>query len=261
MRDHNRCRVLVLFAPDGESGKTNESAVAYSSRRRLEGFILIHFEPMSYKEEEFHERMYIYFSRLFERHRNIHKLLIPIAIFTGEDKRDHPDKLQMSIPGHEILRFQFLKVELINNDWRKFIDSENPVAAALLAKMGYNKKEAREVRAAYLRMLLRLRKKLNPAQLALVMSVADLYFKPDVEQDKQLLQEMREEFPEEDETIMQLMPAWSREGYEKGMVEGESKVIRKLLDKGFSLTTIAETLEMSEEEIRKLIDGRGVEPS
>lgn len=222
----------------------------------IDGFILIHFEPMASREATFHERMFIYFSRLFERHRNVHKLLIPIAIFTGKGKRDHPNKLVMSIPDHEILRFQFLKVELANQHWRKFIDSDNPVAAALLAKMRYNKKESREVRAAYLRMLLRLRKKLDQAQLALVMSVADLYFKPDLGQDEQLLRQLREEFPEEGESIMKLMPAWSREGYEKGIIEGKSEgrseVIRKFLDKGFSAEMIAKTLEVPEEEIRRL---------
>jgi len=51
----------------------------------------------------------------------------------------------MEIPGHEILRFQFLKVELRNQNWRQFIQSDNPVAAALLAKMGYNERERRQV--------------------------------------------------------------------------------------------------------------------
>ncbi|MBP2111844.1 hypothetical protein [Paenibacillus silagei] len=52
----------------------------------------------------------------------------------------------MSIPEHSILRFQFLKVELRKQNWRRFIDSDNAVAAALLAKMGYTTREAREVR-------------------------------------------------------------------------------------------------------------------
>ncbi|MFD1907187.1 hypothetical protein ACFTAO_19475 [Paenibacillus rhizoplanae] len=47
----------------------------------LEGYILIHLEPQSYRDNEFRERMFIYFSRLFERYRKDHKLIIPIAIF------------------------------------------------------------------------------------------------------------------------------------------------------------------------------------
>src|SRR5690606_9578530 len=100
----------------------------------------------------FHERMYIYFSRLFEKYRKTYPIIIPIAIFSDDHARDEPSTLSMLIPGLEILRFEFLKVELKRQDWRKFVKSDNPVAAALLGKMGYNKEEAREVRTAYLRM-------------------------------------------------------------------------------------------------------------
>ncbi|MFC5405954.1 hypothetical protein [Cohnella soli] len=82
-----------------------------------------------------------------------------------------------------IIEFRFFKVELRRQNWREFITSDNPIAAALLAKMGYNKTEEREVRAAYLRMILRIRKKLDDAKLALIMSVADLYFEPNDAQD------------------------------------------------------------------------------
>ncbi|MMZ69044.1 hypothetical protein D1872_318040 [compost metagenome] len=88
----------------------------------------------------------------------------------------------MSIPGHVILKFQFLKVELYSNHWRNFIHSNNPVAAALLAKMGYNKGEEREIRFSFLRMMLGLRKKLDDARIALIMSIADMYFQPDRQQ-------------------------------------------------------------------------------
>ncbi len=103
---------------------------------------------------------------------------------------------------------------------RRFIDSDNPVAAALLAKMRYNESEIREVRFAYLRMLLRLRRKLDDAKLALIMSVADLYNKCDIREDESLLQELGEKYPEEGDIVDKLMPAWSREGYEKGIKEG-----------------------------------------
>ncbi|WP_207952753.1 GTPase [Paenibacillus agricola] len=74
----------------------------------------------------------------------------------------------MSIPGHEILRFQYLKVELKKQHWRRFIDSTNPGAAALLAKMAYTKDEKRQVRTAFLRKMLRLRKDLDDARVSLI---------------------------------------------------------------------------------------------
>ena len=92
----------------------------------------------------------------------------------------------LSFPPREIIRFRYLKVTLQKLNWRKFIDSDNPVAAALLAKMGYNRGERRELRTAYLRMLFRMREKENIAKVALIMSVADLYFKPIEEEDRSI---------------------------------------------------------------------------
>jgi len=218
----------------------------------LDAYVLIHFEPQSYKEADFNERMFIYFSRLFERHRKEHRLIIPIAIFTADDVKDEPDTLAMAIPNHSILHFQFLKVELRNNDWRRFIESDNPVAAALLAKMGYNEKEKREVRTAYLHMILRLQAKLDDARLALIMSVADLYFQPNEKEEESILRELREQYPGEGERIMELMPAWKKWGKEEGREEERQQIIRKLLDKGFDPEKIADTLELPIDEVRKV---------
>ncbi|MCM3700777.1 hypothetical protein [Paenibacillus macerans] len=56
--------------------------------------------------------------------------------------------------------------------------------------------------------------------MALIMSVADLYFNTDPEQDRKLLEELKEQYPEEGESIMELMPAWKRWGYEEGLEKG-----------------------------------------
>lgn len=159
------------------------------------------------------------------------------------------------------LRYRFLKVELKRHHWRRFIESDNPVAAALLAIMAYNKAEARDVRFAYLRMILRLRTKLDDARMALIMSVADLYFDPKQETDEALLRELHEQYPEEGVADMELMPAWKRWGYEKGIEEGLKKgeekakqmFIRKMLAKGFTPEQVAETIEVPLEEVTKAI--------
>ncbi|WP_342550108.1 Rpn family recombination-promoting nuclease/putative transposase [Paenibacillus sp. FSL P2-0089] len=235
----------------------------------LDGYILIHLEPQSYRDSRFHERMFIYFSRLFERYRKEHKLIIPIAIFTSDEIREEQDTLEMVIPEHQILRFQFLKVELRKQNWRRFIDSDNAVAAALLAKMGYTTREAREVRREFLRMFMKLKTRLDQGRLALVMSVADLYFQPDRVQDEEIIKELMIQYPEEGEAIMELMPAWKRWGYEEGIAEGieqgmekgiekgiekgQAEIIRKLLLHGFTPEAVSKAVELPVDEIKKLM--------
>ncbi|MDG0790920.1 hypothetical protein OMP38_08605 [Cohnella ginsengisoli] len=41
-------------------------------------------------------------------------------------------------------------------DWRAFVGSENPVAAALLSSLDYNKSGSLQVKPAFLQMLIRL---------------------------------------------------------------------------------------------------------
>jgi predicted transposase/invertase (TIGR01784 family) len=66
-----------------------------------------------------------------------------------------------------------------------------------------------------------------------------------------ILQALLEEFPEEGEQIMELMPASERWALEKGKKEGELETIRKLLDNGFEPEKVAEALKIPVAEVRK----------
>jgi len=268
--DHGHTRFLMqelLVDIVGEEAKVLDLLLE-TRYRKLDACILLHLEPQAYPQKDFRERMFIYFARLFERHRKEHKLIIPIAIFLSDEGEEEPDVFEMALPEREILRFSFLKVELKKLNWRRFVSSDNPVAAALLVKMGYNKKEKREIRAAYLRMILRLRIKQDEARMALLMSVADIYFEPDRTEDEEILLELMAENPEESEAVMELMPAWKRWGYEEGVQEGLEKgieqgiekgmeteraiLVRRMLAKGFTPEQVADTLDLAVSDVRKL---------
>lgn len=259
LMDHRHTRLLMqelLVDVVGEEALKVDLLVE-TRLRDTDAYVLVHLEPQSYKQSDFRERMFIYFSRLFERHRKEHKLIVPIAIFTYDDVREEPDTLSMGIADEEIVRFRFWKVELKKQDWRSFIGSNNPVAAALLAKMGYTRSERRQVRTAFLRMMLRLRKTLDSARMAMIMSVADLYFEPVREEDEAIMRELAKENPEEGEAIMELMPAWKKWGFDEGVEKGIEKerehTVKKLLAKGFSPEKVADTIELPIEEVRKFL--------
>ena len=128
------------------------------------------------------------------------------------------------------------------------------------------------MRSAYMRMLLRLSYKLDNARMALLMSVADLYFEPDRDEDKKLLDEILQDHPKERVKLMELMPAWKRWGYEEGIQEGLEKgkaegkaegkvegmaeeraaIVRRMLAKGFTPGQVVDTLEIPLTEVEKL---------
>lgn len=99
--------------------------------------IIVHFESQAQFQEQFAERMFIYFSRLYEKYR---RRIIPIAIFSYDEVKNEPEGFEMVFPFKQILKFNYYIVELRKMNWREFIKQDNPVAAALLSKMRYNKK-------------------------------------------------------------------------------------------------------------------------
>lgn len=232
--DHRETRFLQQeLLVDVVGGESRELDLLLATRfRDKDAYVLVHFEPQSYREADFHERMFIYFSRLFELYRKEFKLIIPIAVFSMDGVRQERDSIRMHVGEHEILQFRFLQVKLRSHNWRDFMDSDNPVAAALLAKMRYTKKEARELRTAYLRMLLRLGEKLDAGKLALIMSVADLYYKPIPQEDEDIIRELNEQGVRGGRKIMELMPAWKRWGYEEGLEKGIEQGMEQGIEKG-----------------------------
>ena len=56
-----------------------------------EAIIIVHFEAQAKYQEYFAERMFLYFSRLYEKHR---KRIIPIAIFSYDEQKEEPTALK-----------------------------------------------------------------------------------------------------------------------------------------------------------------------
>jgi hypothetical protein len=97
------------------------------------GLILVHVEPQAYVQKDFNKRMFIYFSRLYEKHQ---KKILPVAVFSYDQVRDEPDRFELGFSFLDVLQFKYYRVELKKLHWRDYITGDNPAAAALLSKMG-----------------------------------------------------------------------------------------------------------------------------
>jgi len=65
-----------------------------------ESLIIVHVEAQSYVQDNFNERMFIYFSQLFEKYR---RKILPIAIFSYDAIRDETNTFQITFPFVNIL--------------------------------------------------------------------------------------------------------------------------------------------------------------
>ena len=76
-----------------------------------DGLIIVHIENQSYVQSSFPERMFIYFSRLFEKYRTN---VVPIAVFSYDTIRNEPSSFTLQLPFGNILHFRFLPSNYAN---------------------------------------------------------------------------------------------------------------------------------------------------
>lgn len=199
--------------------------------------------------------MFVYFSRLYEKYRCP---IVLIAVFSYDKRKEEQNQLLITFPFFQVLDFRFLKLELANMNWREYIEQPNPVAAALLSKMGYRQDERIQVKKEFLRLLVKL--ELDPARMNLITGFFESYLSLSNEEETQLQTEL-EQLPKEEEVqIMEMISSWERRGIEKGIEKGLSEGERKkaievalnLLKEGVDVPVIIRATGLTQSELEKL---------
>lgn len=197
------------------------------------GIVLLHVENQANVQAEFAERMFVYFSRLFQKHRC---RILPIAVFTYPERRNEADQFKLEFPFMQVLDFKFLTLELKKHNWKDYIRSNNPVAAALLSKMGYQKTERVQVKLEFLRMLIYM--ELDPARMALLAGFFETYLILNDAEEKKLKEEMAKIDEKEVKIMMEITTSWEtkgrKEGIKEGKKEGQTELLLRQLKKKFS---------------------------
>ncbi|WP_254846861.1 Rpn family recombination-promoting nuclease/putative transposase [Oceanobacillus sojae] len=225
----------------------------------------IHTEAQSTREADFPERMFLYFSYLYAKHR---KPIQPIAVLSYNRKKDEPTQFKIDSPTQEVLQFNFLQLHLKKKNWRENIQSDNPAVAALLSQMGYEEHERVQVKIEFLRMITRM--KINPAKMEFLYGFFETYLKLNKEEEAQMMEEIENLPEEEKEMVLHLPNSYFEKGLEEGKQEGKQEgiaegrkegiqkrnqeVALKLIAKGMPINEIAEITELSKEEIKNLAD-------
>lgn len=218
--------------------------VIETTMKNADVVVIVHIEPQSYKQEDFHERMYHYFSMLYNKYR---KPIIPIAVFTYKEGWEK-NQYTMEFPFLHVLRFNYLSLHLRKKNWRDYIRSDNPAAAALMSQMGYTDKEKVQIKKEFLRMITRM--KLEPAKQRIIYGYFETYLKLTEEEEGQLMKEL-EMLPEADK-IFEIPISYEEKGIEKGKIIGKKEVALEMLKKGMSINLIAKVTHLNIEEIKKL---------
>lgn len=207
--------------------------------------LIIHVEPQSYGQSNFHERMYHYFSLLYNKYR---KPILPIAVFSYDEKRHEQNEFQIEFPFFQVLTFNFLILPLREENWRKYIKSNNPVAAALLSKMGYTEEERVQVRKEFLRMMTKM--ELDPARTRLIFGFFEQYLKLNELEEAELMEEIKQ--VDEADDILKLPISWEEKGIEKGKKDERRKIALEMLKEDLPIEVIARITHLDKVEVEML---------
>jgi len=237
---------------DVTAGEQYEADLVVQARfREQESFFLIHLEHQAQNQAQFSKRMFRYFARLYEKYD---LPIYPIALFSyNSPRRPEPNNYQVEFPNKVILQFNYEVIQLNRLNWRDFLQQQNPVASALMAKMNIAPEERRQVKLECLRLMATLR--LDRAKMQLISGFVDTYLQLSTEEEALFRAEIATIEPSKQEVVMQIVTSWMREGIEQGLLqgrqegrqEGELAIILRLLNR--RIGTINSTVE---ERIRQL---------
>ena len=198
-----------------------------------EAFFLIHLEHQSKREKDFARRMFFYFARLSEKFA---LPVYPIALFSYDNpKSAEKSQYVLEFPDRKVVEFNFAVIQLNRLNWRDYLTKDNPVASALMAKMGIETKDRVAAKKECLRMIARL--KLDSARTHLLGGFVDSYIKLLEAERKKFEAEIKKLPSKEREEFMEMMTSWEESGLKKGLKKGEQlgsvKIILRLLNKRF----------------------------
>jgi hypothetical protein len=117
-----------------------------------------------------------------------------------------------------VFHFRSLVIQLRMNEWRTFVQSNNPLAAALLCKARFRDEERLQVRLEFLRMITRLQ--IDPARMRLIGVFFDTYLRLQEREEEQVRNRLHEEYFEEEAKVMGIMTFWERNTLVKALEQG-----------------------------------------
>ncbi|MEH2197486.1 DUF4351 domain-containing protein [Nostoc sp.] len=215
---------------DVTAGEKYETDLVVKARfRGQESFFLVHLEHQAYYQEAFDLRMYRYFARLYEKYA---LPVYPIALFSYDSpKKAETNFHQVAFPNKVVLQFNYDVIQLNRLNWREYLQQQNPVASALMAKMNIAPKDRPRVKSECLRLLATLQ--LDPARIQLISGFIDTYLRLNAQEEEIFQTEIAQFEPTQQEVVMQIVTSWM----ESGIQQGELKIIQRLLTKRIGVIT------------------------
>lgn len=154
----------------------------------------------------------------------------PVVLFSYDaPRRPEPTSHRVEFPDKLVLEFNYAVIQLNQLNWRDFLQHENPVASALMAKMNIVPEDRPRVKSECLRLLATLR--LDPARMQLISGFVDTYLRLNAEEEEIFQADIASFELFEQEVAMEIVTSWMEKGLQRGRKEGELTLIMRLLNR------------------------------
>ena len=268
---------LKFLSNEAYSDKPQKRQVDLLAQVRLidqdQMFFLIHLEHQAQPQKDFEKRMFDYYCYLTISYQ---LPVFPIALLSyAAPRRQEPHSHTIQILGKQIVDFQYQVLQLNQMPWRQFINSTNPVAAALMAKMKIEVADRPLVKLQCLRLILSLQ--LDESKMRLIAGFVETYLVLSAEENLALRREIKKIQPQEANKMLKLTNFWIEEGKRKGLKLGEKRgekrgeargrteakveVALNMHKQGFALEVIAAATGISLDDLQKTIPPSTTSPA
>ncbi len=237
------------MSTDHGPGKGKERKMDIVAEVKIRGetrHIMIHIEHQNKRESNFPQRMFNYYCQLWLRHQ---KPIFPIALFSDDHKWIKPinDFFEIKALDKKVVLFNYELIKLKNLNWRDYINSSNPIVAALMAKMGFNTEEIPRVKAEIARIL--TGRSFKYQKLGYLANFSEFYLPlPDKKSIFEYKSELSKLGVTEDIEEMLVLSKPVKERYEAGI---KKKVLKKVLNKVFRKVSKKHTFQMHQKCLKR----------
>ena len=218
-----------LFADLVDPDRREADIIARVGIAGREAFFIIHLEHQAQEDKALDRRMFRYFARLYERYD---VPIYPIALCSyPSPRRAVADRHVVAIADLPVLHFQYRTVQLNRLDWRAYLRNDNPLAAALMARMRIAPSDQMQVKAACLSRILGL--PLSPRRRRLLARFVGVYLSLLPMQEAAVQATLAAETTQKEHTMQTMEEIYQQVMRETGQRESARKIVERLLTKRF----------------------------
>ncbi len=116
-----------IILPSSSKNRIADKLVKVYTKHGIEQWILVHIEVQGYEDDEFAERMFTYFYRIYDKYR---KDITVMAIFTDDNPKFHPKSFARSFLRTGIV-YNYETFKISDYKPKDFQNSNNPFAIVM----------------------------------------------------------------------------------------------------------------------------------